>query len=431
MLTEMQKKVLDSIDEAEVVSFGMALTDIYSPTGSEAEAARFCFEEFHRLGLRCKLQEVAQGRCNAVGELPGTGGGLNLMFNGHLDISNTTRELHIPGGTASFTHKHSQASETVDQRSTLEDGWIRGNGIRNMKSAHAAYFGAVSAIMKAGVRLKGNIMLAAVCGEIEKTPVDDYQGQEYRGYGEGTRFLVTHGGGLVNGCILGEPTSLRIMRGNFGTIWLKLSTRGDYSHTAWADQVDNGIEEMARLLGPLRAWIEKYRNRRDYFGVRPQGSMSAIQGGWPWRLSRTPTYCNLYLDVRYIPGMHPLEVKDEIDAVIAEVCKSRPKLEIESELLITVPPAETPADASVVQCLTTAHRTLFDKEPEESFKGAYTDASHLTAYGIPTVIYGPAGRNRPGVPEYVYGYQPVDDLMNATRVYALAALDFCMRERHG
>jgi acetylornithine deacetylase len=423
-----QKKVLDQINEEEVVQFAMDLTDVYSPTGFEADASRFCFDEFSRLGLRAKLQEISDGRFNALGELPGTGGGRTLMFNGHMDISYTEMDLQLVGGENTLAYRQNMGADQVRNKSTLEDGWIYGNGVRNMKSAMAAYVGAVAAIMRTGVKLKGDIIIAAVCGEIEKAPVDGYTGREYLGYGEGSRFLVTHGG-VADGCILGEPSKLQVIRGNCGTVWLKLSTPGELSHTAWCDQVDNSIEAMTKLIVPLREWIDRYRESNQYLGTTPQVNISSIQGGWPWRMSRTPTYCNLYLDVRYIPGLHPLQIKEEIKNVVAKAQARNPKLEVEIEILVSMPPAETSKEDPVVQAVIGAHRQVFGQEPEESFKGVYTDASHMTSYGIPSVIYGPAGRNKLGVPEYVYGWQCVEDLVNATRVYALAALDYCMGDR--
>ena len=75
-----------------------------------------------------------------------------------------------------------------------------------MKGALACYVEAVRALQDAGVRLKGDVLIAAVVGEIEKTQWgDEFRGKEYRGYAAGSRYLVTHGG-VADMCILGEPT---------------------------------------------------------------------------------------------------------------------------------------------------------------------------------------------------------------------------------
>ena len=74
-----------------------------------------------------------------------------------------------------------------------------------MKGALACYVEALRALRDARVRLRGDVLVAAVCGEIEKTQWGEAQGAEYRGYAAGTRHLVTHGG-VADMCILGEPT---------------------------------------------------------------------------------------------------------------------------------------------------------------------------------------------------------------------------------
>src|SRR4029079_6543840 len=76
----------------------------------------------------------------------------------------------------------------------VKDGRLFGLGISNMKGALACYVDVVRALQHAGVRLKGDVMIAAVSGEIEKTQWGDAQGAEYRGYAAGSRHLVTHCG---------------------------------------------------------------------------------------------------------------------------------------------------------------------------------------------------------------------------------------------
>ena len=103
-----------------------------------------------------------------------------------------------------------------------------------MKGALACYVAAVRALRDAGVRLRGDLLVAAVAGEIEKTQWGDAQGAEFRGYAAGTRYLVTHGG-VADVCILGEPTENKVVLGHFGSLWLRLSTRGPFVHTAFSE----------------------------------------------------------------------------------------------------------------------------------------------------------------------------------------------------
>ena len=62
-----------------------------------------------------------------------------------------------------------------------------------MKAGLAAFMIAGKALKTSGVKLKGDVVLAAVVGEISRTPIGPWQSQDYRGEGVGTRHLLTHG----------------------------------------------------------------------------------------------------------------------------------------------------------------------------------------------------------------------------------------------
>ena len=56
-------------------------------------------------------------------------------------------------------------------KATLDGtGWIYGLGVSNMKSAFAAYHGAIRAVQEANIDLRGDIIVAGVVGETEKSP---------------------------------------------------------------------------------------------------------------------------------------------------------------------------------------------------------------------------------------------------------------------
>ncbi|HZP73183.1 MAG TPA: M20/M25/M40 family metallo-hydrolase, partial [Gaiellaceae bacterium] len=169
------------IDRDRLVATASSLIDVASFTGDEERMAHRMVELFEQLGLAVQWQQVEDGRANALGTWRGTGEGKTLMFNGHMDTSYSGREpwlANVPGFQPS---------------AFVRDGRLYGLGISNMKGALACYVEAVRALQEAGVRLRGDVMIAAVSGEIEKTQYGDAQGAEYRGYAAGTRYLVTHG----------------------------------------------------------------------------------------------------------------------------------------------------------------------------------------------------------------------------------------------
>ena len=202
---------------------------------------------YEECGLACQWQQVEDGRANALGTWAGAGGGASLMFNGHTDTSYSGREpwlKDVPG---------------FQPEAFVRDGRLYGLGISNMKGALACYVEAVRALQDAGVRLRGDVLVAAVCGEIEKTQYGDAVGAEYRGYAAGTRYLVTHGG-VADMCLLGEPTEGKVVLGHFGALWLRIRVHGGFIHTAFSE----GRRE--RELDPPDA---RGARRRSASGSRP------------------------------------------------------------------------------------------------------------------------------------------------------------------
>jgi len=162
-LSDPTTKALSQIDQDAVTKLAVDLVSIPSPTGSERDVATFLAEYMAAGGLEVTLQEVGPNRANAVGILRGEGDGPRLMFNGHLDTSITgIEEEDYP-----MTGPHGLASRA---KGFVQDGHVLGCGAYNMKGGVAAMVSAALAIKAAGVRLRGDVVVAAVAGEIERRP---------------------------------------------------------------------------------------------------------------------------------------------------------------------------------------------------------------------------------------------------------------------
>ena len=210
------------IDRDRLVDSASRMIGVHSFTGDEERMARLMVELFEEMGLQVQWQQVEDGRANALGTWAGAGGGKSLMFNGHMDTSYSGREpwlRDVPG---------------FQPEAFVQDGRLYGLGISNMKGALACYIEAVRALQDAGVRLRGDVLIAAVAGEIEKTQYRDATGGEFRGYAAGTRYLVSHGG-VADMCLLGEPTEGKVVLGHYGAIWLRIRVHGNFIHTAFSE----------------------------------------------------------------------------------------------------------------------------------------------------------------------------------------------------
>src|SRR5260370_36875147 len=171
---KLAEKILGAVREEEIIAMACDVINIASPTGEELQMAEYMRGALGQLGLNVTWQEVEEGRANVVGRWTGSGGGKNLMFNGHMDTSNTGREEFLTG----IGYK---------PHAVVKDGVIYGLGIYNMKGALGCYTQAVNALQRAGVKLRGDGVIAAVAGQIQKTPGGADQATENRVYRLGPR----------------------------------------------------------------------------------------------------------------------------------------------------------------------------------------------------------------------------------------------------
>jgi acetylornithine deacetylase len=402
-----------SIDKKRLVEWASRAISIPSFTGSEVEMARLMAETFAELGLAVQWQQVEQGRANVVGTLNGAGGGSSLMFNGHMDTSYSGREpwlAHVPG---------------FQPEPFVRDGRLYGLGISNMKGALACYVEAVRALLDEGVRLGGDLLVAAVCGEIEKAQFGDAQGAEFRGYATGTRHLVTHGG-LADMCILGEPTEAKIVLGHFGSLWLRVSTQGNFIHTAFSEgkRDRNSILRMREVLDAVLEWIPSWEDDAEnaYRGAKAIVNVGALQGGFGWRVSRTPHRTDLFLDVR-VPPTKPMPLaRRQVLDMVRGLAKRFPEYGVEGEVYVTAPGAEIAEDHPLVAAIAESHSEVFGSPPERDVTRWFSDASALTRYGVPTVNYGTST----GLLDTEYGENlEIDGLVDMAKVYALVAQRVC------
>jgi acetylornithine deacetylase/succinyl-diaminopimelate desuccinylase-like protein len=393
------------IDRERLVDLAIRLVSTPSFTGSEEACAALVRDELEGLGVQVQWQQVEDGRANVLGTLAGAGGGSSLMFNGHTDTSYSGREPWL-GGVPGF------------QPSGFErDGRIYGLGISNMKGALACYLEALRALLDTGVRLRGDLLIAAVCGEIEKTQHGDAQGAEFRGYAAGSRYLVSHGG-VADMCILGEPTENKLVLAHFGSLWLRLSTSGPFVHTAFSSgrREENSIVRMRPVLDAVLEWLPRWEERMSYDGVRGVANIGGIEGGFGWRASRTPHRTDLFLDLRVPPDVPMAEARREA----LEFARSLDG--VEAEVYVTAPGAKIEEEHPLVTALDDAHAEVFGAAPERDVVRWFSDASVLTRYGIATVNYGTSS----GLPDAELGENlAIDGLVKTAEVYARAAMRVC------
>lgn len=426
-MPDSREVVLDRIDERDVVTLAKQLVNIPSPTGEEAELAEFIVEWLEDAGIRATTQAIENGRYNAVGRIPGAnadGEGASLSFNGHMDTSQTGRDEDY------LVYGEQSRQPSWRAKAFERDGRLYGAGMMNDKGPIAAFLVAAKAIHDAGVTLDGDLILAAVAGEIGKAPVDEYQDRVYRGHGVGTRHLLTHGY-VSDYAIVAENSGWGIGWALPGALYLKVTVHGRPSYISNIEydslEDEHAIHRALRLVRQLRGWSETYtaENALEYENgrIEPIVNVGSIRAGLPPKPNYAPGLAQLYLDVRVPPNRTPEDVRKEVTDVIREHDETAEVDSYRSQKGYA-PSYET------MQPLVDAVRDAYESvagetPPEVSTKqnSKWNDVNIYHEHGIPAVKIAPG----PGPLDTQVSRRSVTpaELTRAAELYATCALSIC------
>lgn len=422
---EAADQVLARIDRDELARLACDLTSIPSPTGQEKAVADYILSWYEANGLKAVRQDVEVDRPNAIGIVKGDGTGLSLGFNGHTDTSFT--------GTTEDLRMVAKVEPDAELKGAIVGGKVRGLGISNMKGGVAAFMMAGKALKLSGVKLKGDVVLAAVVGEISRTPIGPWQTKEYRGEGVGTRHLLTHGM-HTDYAVVADGSDLNIVWAQNGVVLVKISTFGK-AEAAWGSkrsempmEKNNAIVKMTRIIAALETWAdgfeEKYIYRSALQGpLYPKVNIGGIEGGAPYRPNYFPGLCTIYVDIRMPPQVRPVTIKYEIEMALNQL-----GVDYELELYKSLLGHEGRNVEPLVSCADAVHQHLFGEKikPETPERASiWTDTNIYNEMGIPAIKIGPRGKRIGPRNEEI----EIDVMVKAAQIYALMALDICSRER--
>ena len=413
------REIVGTITKDRCTDLAVRLVDIPSLTGNEQPIAECVHAILGEMDAHSYMQEFEPARYNTIGRLRGRGDGATLLLNGHMDIAFNGTEQYLPKGPG------------YQPKAVVEGDWIYGMGVHNMKGGCAAFLAAAEAIRKSGVDLRGDLLMAFVGGEIERHSVNQYQGPSYRGGGCGTRHFVANGG-IADMAVVGEPTRMMLINEHVGSVAVRISTRGKVAPLRVADHGTNAIKKMQALIDEFDAYAADYSKSHAYKDGHPTVHMHSIEGGWPFRCNRVPIFCHVFLEYRLMPNQKVHEVPLDVQVLLDRVRKKRPDIEFETEFFVTLPPAQDCSKSVVANAMRSAHKSITSTEPEEGLGLFLSDASHLQAYGIPAVNYGPSGRTITGKENWdpeVGEHINIEDLTETAKVYARLALDLLSKPR--
>ena len=144
-------RIQGEIDDDRVLKLEQEMIRIPSSTFQEQDLADYLATYMSEIGLAVEMMTVENPLSpgsvtrQPIGRLAGTGGGPSLMLNGHMDPGVEMSGWSVDPYGAKF-----------------EDGWIWGMGAHDDKGGIAVMVSGVEAIVRAGIRLRGDVVVCPV-----------------------------------------------------------------------------------------------------------------------------------------------------------------------------------------------------------------------------------------------------------------------------
>lgn len=401
-----RKKLLASVDEKACLDFlsMMVRHRSHSETEGERVLVRRMVDEMRAIGLEAEARPFGdKGRANAVGVLEGTGNGKSLLFNGHLDTNPVTEGW------------------TVDPWGGLvDDRFIYGIGVSNMKASDAAFFCAVRTLKQAGVALKGDVVLTFVVGELQG--------------GVGTEALLK-GGLRADYFVNGEPSDLVAVTMHAAALTFSVEMTGETRHLSKREEAVDAIAAACDLIPRLDAMTFSGALTEDHAGVN-RCHVGVVHGALgrdleEWRPPQVADFVRLKGSARYAPHQTSegvlADIRRELDALEARFPGLKTELStIERSGISYMPPFEVRRDSRIVEAINAAYKEVRGV-PQPT--GAITptrfygsDAGHLYELGgMEGIVCGCGGRYNTMPDERV----DIVDYIDMIKVYMLTVLDIC------
>ena len=348
-----------------------------------------------------------RGRPQLLATATGAGGGRTLLFNGHVDV--VTAEPRELWASDPFVPE-------------LRDGRVHGRGACDMKGGVAAMLLATEVLRALDVPLAGDLVVNTVTDE------------ESTGAGS---LAVAASGLRADGGIIPEPTSLQAWLGARGSLMPAITVEGRAGHAGLAPEhwtAGGPVNARGEAAGRDRRAAAAAARMAAAAGRAARGARSrrhrarrrcAAGSGWSptrprRRSSATSSTC---------PGQADADgcgtrVEAEIEAHVLAAAQADPWLALHPPRFAWagdvpagwVEPGE-PVAATALDAM-----AALGLPPAVSSRTTFFDGPTFTRAGIPTIAFGPGDiAEAHAIDESV----PVDELVRAAQVLAVAAMRFC------
>ena len=316
-------------------------------------------------GATClRTQNPERSKANLFATLPSRDGGTDggIVLSGHTDV------VPVDG----------QDWDTDPFRVHESDGRLFGRGVADMKGFIAVSLALVPEFMR--MERTRPLHLALSFDEEIGCVGAPYMIEDLR-----TRGIK------LDGCIVGEPSGMKIVVAHKGINMFRCRVHGKAAHSSLTPQGCNAIEHAASLICKIREMADRHKRNGPYDGDYDVSyttlSTNQIQGGIA--VNTIPELCEFTYEFRNLPGMDAHSLQEEIEAWIRRDLIPRMQAEHAGADVVVSRSAQAPGLCAEE----TAEITRLVREltrDQETRKVAYgTEAGLFQSLGVPTVICGP------------------------------------------
>ncbi|RAX49953.1 acetylornithine deacetylase [Arthrobacter sp. AQ5-05] len=201
---------------------------------------------------------------------------------------------------------------------------------------------------------------------------------------------ITEAGLNPRGCIVGEPTSMRVVRGHKSVNVIRVDFHGVAAHSSLTTQGVNAISAAAEFTGFVDSLARAFKQDGpfDEAFIVPYTTttVNKIEGGIA--VNTIPAGCTLHFEFRSIGADDPSALieryRAEAKRIEGELQQQNPAARVDFTVLAQTPGLDTPEDAGIVALSAKLGGT---PSPDKATYG--TEAGLFFNAGIPTVVCGP------------------------------------------
>jgi acetylornithine deacetylase len=331
---------------------------------SNLELIDLVAEEMRRHGLAPTILPNEDGtKANLLATIAAHNGSTDggVILSGHTDV------VPVDG----------QDWQTEPFEPQVRDGRLYGRGAADMKSFIAVIVAALPSLVAAQLTEPVHIALSY---------------DEEVGCGGGAQLVqdLVASGLRPSTCIVGEPTSMRVIAAHKSINLVEITFRGKAAHSSLTPQGVNAIEYASRAVVFICQLADEFKQSGPYDDayVVPftTASVNIVNGGIAGNI--VPDLCTVQLEFRTISAVDPHKVLGRISAHCHELQEQmrqeHPEAGVEVRTLAMVPGLDTGTPSPAL-----ALGALLGGTPSTDKVTYGTEAGLFQAAGIETVVCGP------------------------------------------